>query len=250
MAKLIAIDDGHGPETLGKQTPVLTDGKVIHENQFNAPTALLLEAALKRCGFRTMQAAPENTDVPLGTRIKRANDAKAEGYVSIHYNALRGFWDETAGGVSTHYQPGSVEGQKLAACVQKYVAQGTPQVNRGIVAQNLAVTRETKMVAVLVENGFMDVHKEADLMLDPKFQKEQAEQIAQGVCEYFGVTYVPPVKEAPPKDELAEAVGALLRAGVISSPEYWQKVARPGQKAEGENVAALIIKMAKKIGGK
>jgi hypothetical protein len=46
------------------------------------------------------------------------------------------------------------------------------------------------MTAILIENGFMDVLKEAKLMKDPAFQKEQAEQACMGVCEYLGVEYV------------------------------------------------------------
>ncbi|GAB4272151.1 N-acetylmuramoyl-L-alanine amidase family protein [Thermincola ferriacetica] len=241
MSKLIAIDDGHGMDTPGKRTPPMADGKVILENQFNAPTARFLDVALQRCGFRTMFTAPEAKDVPLAIRVKRANDAKADAFISIHYNAFRGVWDETRGGVETCYQPGSVEGRKLAACIQKYIAQGTPQVNRGIVAQNLYVTRKTRMVAALVEAGFMDVRKEAALMLDPAFQKETAEQIAQGVCEYFGVKYIP---ETPPRDEIAEALGVLVRVGATNSPGYWLKVARKGQKADGEYVAVMIKNMA------
>ena len=30
----------------------------------------------------------KDTDVPLQTRVKRANNADADAYVSIHYNAL------------------------------------------------------------------------------------------------------------------------------------------------------------------
>lgn len=182
---LIALCDGHGRETAGKRTP---DG--IKENQFNAPAVNFLDSALKRCGFDTLLVAPDDTDTPLITRVQRANDAKADLYISIHYNALKGNWDETKGGVETHYHPNSTKGKRAAELVQKYVAQGTPQVNRGTKASNFYVLRETNMPAVLVECGFMDVRKEAALMLQPEFQKETAEQICQGVCEYFNVPYV------------------------------------------------------------
>jgi N-acetylmuramoyl-L-alanine amidase len=245
MTKLVALDDGHGLETSGKRTPTMPNGTVIHENQFNKPTMNFCAAALVRSGVKIMLAAPEDTDVPLATRIKRANDAKADVFVSFHYNAFRGIWDQTQGGVQTCYQPGSVNGQRLAACIQKYMVQGTPQINRGIVPENLAVTRETKMPAALIEGGFMDVHKEAELMLTTAFQKETGEQAAQGICEYLGVKYIP---EMPPKDELAEAIGVGVRAGLINSPDYWLKNAVPGGKIDGPNAAVLIKAVAKKLG--
>ena len=247
MPKLAALDDGHSIETSGKRTPTMPNGTVIHENQFNVPAMGFCAAALQRCGVRIMFTAPESADIPLSTRIKRANDAKADVLVSFHYNAYQGKWDQTAGGVQTCYQPGSAEGQKLAGCIQKYLVQGTPQVNRGIVPLNLAVTRDTHMPAALIEAGFMDVHKEAALMLDKAFQKETGEQAAMGICEYLGVKYVP---EAPLKNDLAEAIGVWVWAGLMNSPEYWLKNAVPGGKIDGLNAAALIMAGAKKLGGK
>lgn len=238
-SKLIVLDDGHGLDTPGKAAP---DG--VRENQFNSAKVGFLATALKRCGFRVELAAPEDKDISLKTRAQRANSLRADAFISDHYNAFRGNWDETQGGVETHYYPGSVEGQKLAACVQKHIALGTPQINRGIKASNFAVLRETNMVAILIENGFMDVRKEAELMLDLEFQKEQAEQTAQGVCEYFGIEYVP---EPTSRNALAEAIGAWVRAGLLNSPEYWLRNAVPGSEVKGEYVSALIIAGAKKL---
>jgi hypothetical protein len=67
---------------------------------------------------------------------------------------------------------------------------GTKQINRGIVEQNLHVTRETVMPAILTENGFMDNAAEANLMLDKKFQSEVAVEHAKGICKYMGIPYV------------------------------------------------------------
>lgn len=244
MQKLVALDDGHGINTSGKRTPSMPDGTIIHENQFNAPTMGFCAVALQRCGVQTIFTAPEDADIPLSTRVRRANDAKADIFVSFHYNAYRGKWDQTAGGVQTCYQPGSAKGQKLAGCVHKYLVLGTPQVNRGIVPLNLYVTRETSMPAVLIEAGFMDVHKEATLMLDKAFQKETGEQAAMGICEFLGVQYVP---EAPPRNELAEAIDIWVRAGLMNSPKYWLENAVPGGKIDGPNATALIIAGAKAL---
>jgi len=247
--KVVVISDGHGINTAGKQTPPMPDGTRIKENRFNAPAAKFCEAALIRSGIKVIQAAPEDTDTPLDTRVQRAIAVKADAFAEFHFNAFRGNWDETKGGVSTHYQPGDAEGKRLAACVQKYIVLGTPQENRGIVAQNLFVTRETGKVgipAIVVENGFMDVHKEAALMLQESFQKEQGEQVAQGVCEYLSVTYIP---DAPKRDELAEAVGVWVRRNLLQSPEYWIKNAIPGGVVKGEYAAVLIKNGAKEFEG-
>ena len=84
---LIAIDAGHGMDTLGKRTPPFADGTIMKENEFNEATAQYLSEALKRNGFAVVLVAPEKEDTPLKTRVQRANDAKADAYISIHANA-------------------------------------------------------------------------------------------------------------------------------------------------------------------
>lgn len=43
MSKIIALDDGHGMETSGKRTPVLPDGSVMLENEFNGAVVKYLD---------------------------------------------------------------------------------------------------------------------------------------------------------------------------------------------------------------
>lgn len=74
---LIALDDGHGQETAGKRTPLFPDGSYMKENDFNREAVANLEGTLRRCGFRVLLTAPEDTDVPLKLRTDRANSAKA-----------------------------------------------------------------------------------------------------------------------------------------------------------------------------
>src|SRR5690606_187652 len=111
--------------------------------------------------------------------------AKADIYVSIHYNAGGGQ------GVETYHYPGSSKGRRLAQCIHGFVIKGTSQKNRGVKSANFHVLRETKMPAVLIEFGFMDDPglREARLMLNKAFQQECARETAQGICKYFGVPY-------------------------------------------------------------
>lgn len=198
--KRIALCDGHGMSTAGKRTPMIPKlGRSVPENEFNRAVVKILDTELRRCGFETLLVAPGDDDVPLKTRTDRANAWKADLYVSIHYNALDGKFDgNDPEGHSIHIQPGSVQSRKAAQCILKYLVQGTAQKNRGIVEQNLHVTRETKMPAILSENGFMDNLREALLMASPEFQKEVAVEHAKGICDYFGVKYVPATSSTTP----------------------------------------------------
>ncbi len=198
MAKyLVALDDGHGMKTAGKETPPIPElnNRIIKENEFNRAVVAYLDDELKRCGINTLLVAPTDADTSLSSRVKAANDAKADLYVSIHYNALDGtFAGKDPSGHSIHIYPGSAKSKKLAECIHKYLVLGTDQIDRGIIESNFHVLRETKMPAVLSENGFMDNKREALLMIDKNFQKEVAVEHAKGICDYLGVKYVPEVK--------------------------------------------------------
>lgn len=193
MSKLIALDDGHGMQTAGKRTPSIPElgGRVIHENEFNREVVKYLDQELKRCGFNTLLVAPTDADTSLKSRTDLANSKGADAFISIHYNAFDGKFDDyDPEGLSVHIYPGSKEGRKLAECVHKYLIMGTSQKDRGIKENNFHVLRETKMVAILSENGFMDNKREAMLMLNVDFQKEVAIEHAKGICDYFGVKYI------------------------------------------------------------
>ncbi|TMU85108.1 N-acetylmuramoyl-L-alanine amidase [Bacillus sp. BHET2] len=191
---LIALDDGHGIGTAGKRTPFIKSiGRQIHENEFNEKVTLYLKAELERCGFRTLLTAPTDEDTPLKARTGIANSMGAHALVSNHYNAFDGKFDgpgKDSEGHSLHIYFNDVNDRRLAEAIAKYLRQGTKQVYRGIIEQNLHMTREFNGPAVLVENGFMDNEREALLMINEDFQRETAREQARGICDFFGVPYV------------------------------------------------------------
>lgn len=205
---LIALDDGHGSNTPGKRTPAIPSlgGRVIHENEFNSAVVKYLDAELKRCGFRTLLVAPTDADTPLQARTDLANAKHADIYVSVHYDASDSKFDGAGKDPEGHTvyvwtgQTNKASG-KLARCILKYLDKGTEQKDRGVREADFHVLRETKMTAILSENGFMDNEREAKLMIDPKFQKEVAVEHAKGICEFFDVKYVAPAPPAPPKPD-------------------------------------------------
>lgn len=79
MSKIIALDDGHGMETPGKRTPVLPDGSVMLENEFNRAVVKYLDENLKKHDFDTLLVAEGDTDVPLQIRTKLANNQITRG---------------------------------------------------------------------------------------------------------------------------------------------------------------------------
>lgn len=243
--KKIAVDDGHGlaPLTPGKRTPFIPSlGRFIPENEFNKAVAAYLVKELKRNGFDTVETAPTDVDTPLSTRVNTANNARADLFISIHYNAFDGtFEGRNPEGFSAHIDPSGGESEKFAKIALKHLAKGTIQQNRGVVKQQLYVTAYTKMPAVLFELGFMDNNREALLMVDKSFQKECAQEIAMAVCEYYGVTYKPE-KETPkvvkPSGKQTKKGDAVMLRDVqaYARPEFGTQIPTVIKKGEKRNI--------------
>lgn len=200
---LIAVDSGHGMETAGKRTPALLEqwgdkkkGAVIHEKEFNKPAAECLIAALERCGFRTINVSPGTIDIPLKDRYTAANNAKADAFISKHYNAYKGVWGVANGIETIVSQYANSSTTQLANYVQEELVKTHNRTDRGVKTDikqsgiNIAVLRNATMPAILTESGFMDNLEEAKSMIDPEFQKADAEATCRGICKYFGVTYI------------------------------------------------------------
>ncbi len=186
---LIAIDNGHGLNTPGKRTPSFPKtGQVIKEWEFNYSTAKRLGNLLRYNGFNIIYVSDTDQDTPLSVRTKKANNVKADLFVSIHFNAYQEAWGNH-GGIETYHYPNSTKGKELADLVQDELIKETGLRNRGVKSANFQVLRETNMVSVLAECGFMDNLDEAKLMLDENYQLKCARAIAKGICKYFGVEY-------------------------------------------------------------
>lgn len=193
MAYKVALDDGHGYETAGKRTP-----DAYRENYFNEAVVKKLAKLLKNDGrFSVYEVADGTSDVSLTTRTNRANSWGADVYVSVHYNAMGFTWSNHIGGIETFSYPGSSTGRKIAACLHKQLVKGTKLYDRGLKTANFHVLRETHMPAALVECGFMDVKREADLMKSDAYRQECANELYVGLCDYFNVS---PKSVSTPKE--------------------------------------------------
>lgn len=191
----VAIDAGHGSNTAGKRTP---DG--YREHWINVACASFCESALKRCGINTVRVAwddanaKDDEDVALATRQKiiKANGCQVS--VSFHANAYGNGWNDANGVETLISNKYPADSKKLATIVQSFLVQGTKQKNRGVKTQSLAMCNCNAMgtkASILVEIGFMTNVVEASLMKTDKFCKEQAEEVAHGICDYLGTKYVP-----------------------------------------------------------
>lgn len=190
----VAVDAGHGSNTAGKRTP---DG--WREHWINVCTASFCEQALRRCGIDVLRVAwddnnaKDDEDVALSTRQKLIKANKCNVSVSFHANAYGNGWNDAQGVETLISDKAPGDSRALANIVQSYLIKGTPQKNRGVKTQSLAMCNCTSLgvkAAILCEIGFMTNKVEADLMKTDRFCKEQAEEVAHGICDYLGVKYI------------------------------------------------------------
>lgn len=186
--KIWLIDPGHGGMVDGKY---VTDGKRsprvppgIYEGVVNRSVANKLIELLKSNNISCGLIVPEEEDITLGQRIKRANRTQERHlncvYVSIHQNAFRSDWNR-ANGIETYYYRN--DSRDIAEIFQNQLIKLTGRRDRGIKKERFYVLRNTKMPSILTECGFMTNYEEAQLLAQPHFQYILAHAHLESIIE-------------------------------------------------------------------
>lgn len=103
-------------------------------------------------------------------------------FVSIHANAAK---NRNAHGTETWAYEGSVDGARLAQCIQGELIAATGLADRGVKqSAGLYVLRNTECPACLVELAFISNPHEETLLASTEWQQKAAEAIVRGVQKY------------------------------------------------------------------
>lgn len=173
----VIIDNGHGRETPGKRSP---DGRLL-EWRWTRDVAIQLKSELEKRGITATLLVPEDTDVPLVTRVARANAidklCSDSILVSIHVNASPGKgWSEASGFSAWICDNASKRSERLASLLQSLAKEMGLGGNRwvppeGFFRSNFYIVKRTSMPAVLTENLFQTNQKEVDYLLSDEGKK-------------------------------------------------------------------------------
>lgn len=186
----VGIDPGHGGKDPGAVGPTGT-----YESNHNLAISLLVDRYLQEAGVSTFMT--RRTDVYLGKDVRtdllsRTIAINAEGCnysVSIHCNSSANPAPNYFGVYI--YQSGG-EAERLAQCVVNSVCSATGwntgSDTDGVHVQNLALVRETKMPAILIECGFISNPAQEAQLNDPAFQRVLAQAITNGILAHLGIT--------------------------------------------------------------
>lgn len=188
----VLIDNGHGVNTPGKCSP---DRRLL-EYAYTREIADMVVRGLRKLGIDAERLVPEETDVPLSERCRRANDIYRETgrnaiLVSIHCNAAGSGSDwMNARGWSVFVSPNaSANSKRLADYLAKVAAEKGVSVRKPTPGQlyweqNLAMCRDTNCPAVLTENFFQDNRADVEFLLSDEGKQTVARIHVEGIEAY------------------------------------------------------------------
>lgn len=187
---VVVIDAGHGGTVaVGDSSPNnATSPSGLLEKNLTLEVARHAAAALIVSGHDVRMTRTTDVNLGLADRARVAKDARAEAFVSIHFN---GFADPSVQGTETWvHLYASPASRELAAGVQGAVRLATRHRDRGLQAKRLGVLSPGRhhetTAACLAELSFITTADEDQRLQDPQYLRELGEALARGVGEYIG----------------------------------------------------------------
>ncbi|MCU0792228.1 MAG: N-acetylmuramoyl-L-alanine amidase [Opitutaceae bacterium] len=200
--RTIVIDAGHGGVDTGTQNKKHS----LDEKNFALDVALRLEALLAAKKFRVVQTRTDDRFIPLAQRAEIANAARADLFISVHFNAVannpkvRGtetyvltpqFQRSTsslkASAEDKEKQVGNrhdVWSAVLGYHVHRQLLGELKSEDRGYKRARFAVLRLVDCPAVLVEAGYLSNDAEALLIASEAYRARIAKAVAEAVVAY------------------------------------------------------------------
>jgi len=198
----ILLDPGHGGKDPGKVHGTLN----YTEKAATLDTALRLKLLLEKRGFEVLLTRDKDVAIDLDDRAPMATKAKADLFVSLHYNGGAA-GDTTSAGIETYCltptgqhstnkasgradltsEPGNrydLFNLQLAFNVQRQLLAQTGAEDRGIRRARFAVLRTLTCPGILIEGGFVSSRVEGAQIANAAYRQKLAQAIADGIADY------------------------------------------------------------------
>lgn len=177
---VIFIDAGHG----GADAGCSRDG--VEEKTINLAIAKLVKNQLESLGYDVIMSRESDVYISKEDRVKLANAAHADIYVSIHQNSTEDGDDIKGMEVWYDGSDATRDNKRLAELIRQQTAISTEAEEREIRGNaDFHVTGSTKMPACLIETGFLSNEEERRKLMTTEYQGQIASGIVQGIEYYF-----------------------------------------------------------------
>ncbi|WP_274653175.1 N-acetylmuramoyl-L-alanine amidase [Paenibacillus humicola] len=175
--KVIVVDPGHGGDDPGMIGTYLG----TEEKDLTLSTGKLLADRLRSLGAKVIMTRTSDTKPSLSDRVEISESARADAFVSIHYNSST---KNTSGTLAFYYSENKDE--PLARAIDGHLGKNAVGLkNNGISFGDFHVLRENNQPAALVELGFLTNKQDEKLVRTSSFQRDAANAIAAGLQDYF-----------------------------------------------------------------
>ena len=181
MTKLY-LRAGHGGQYSGAR------GNGLVEKNLTLEHVLALAKGLADYDVELKLARDRDTTVLIRDSVAEANRWGADLYYSAHNN---GFTDSTVNGyesfIYTSPLQGSIAIQRAVHPAQAAIWTASGRRDRGMKRANFYELRETRMPAILVENGFVTNAADAELLKNPKFKQQIVDATIEAFVQYYNL---------------------------------------------------------------
>lgn len=190
---MVILDNGHGVNTPGKCSP----DKKLREYAYAREIVKKIYEKLEKLGVESYILVPEEEDISLKERCRRANNIYAKNIkntfvISVHCNAAGadGKWHNAKGWSVFLSQNASKKSKHLADCLadsaqSKGLKMRYSMPNQSYWVQNLAICRDTHCPAVLTENLFQDNKEDVQYLLSEEGKETIAQLHVDGILKYI-----------------------------------------------------------------
>ena len=198
--RTIVIDPGHGGRDSGTHCSIGCDSEKHHSLDWALRLARLLAAR----GWNVVLTRTNDADILLSERVARANSARADIFLSLHFNS--GGANRELAGLETYcltptglpsnlvreYEDDPREAHPnnafddqnvlLASRLHRSVLRATGAVDRGVRrARFMTVLQGQNRPAVLIEGGYLSNPDEARRIATPEYRQALAEGVARAL---------------------------------------------------------------------
>lgn len=201
VVETVALDPGHGGRDAGTRSQELN----LREKDLTLRVSRRLKETLEERGYRVILTRTSDSYVPLEKRSAIADQAGADLFLSIHFNAVG---NPAIEGTETYVltpQTHRSTGQKDAAAsdsarnagnendhwnallgflVQRQLLRDLETFDRGLKRARFRVLREVECPAVLVEAGYLSNPREAARLGGAEYQEKFVHSLAAAVDRY------------------------------------------------------------------
>lgn len=181
----ILIDAGHSPKRKPPYDGLVSPTGVL-EYEANLALAEALKPKLEAAGATVIMTRQGDNHMNLPARYRKALEENAHIFVSLHHNALPDTVNPLAAprGYSVYYTyPHSFD---LAESVYQAFNRLVPLPDNGLIANDvLFIPRIPEMPSILVENAFMILPEQEELVLSEKGRAIFADALYQGIVDFY-----------------------------------------------------------------